>query len=111
MYGERAANSAAEERLRIFEERFDEACDFPELTNITAAAIALFISSIVKPSASLNSGQAGLHESIGDVSEASVNPSSTSFHQYWTAWLKELAIIFPHSWGTSRQRAASKAHL
>ena len=61
MYGERAANSAAEEWLRIFEERFDEACDFPELTNITAAAIALFISSIVKPSASLNSAQAGLH--------------------------------------------------
>jgi hypothetical protein len=52
IYDERAAHSAAEEWLQVFEERLEGSSDLPELTRITAAAIALFVSTIAKPSAS-----------------------------------------------------------
>jgi hypothetical protein len=52
IYGDRAAWSAAEVWLRILEERLEEPGELPELTAITAAAIAFSVSNLVKPSAS-----------------------------------------------------------
>jgi hypothetical protein len=46
-YGGDAAHAAADCWLRIFEERLEESSDFPELTRITAEAIALFVSRLV----------------------------------------------------------------
>jgi hypothetical protein len=43
-YGDDAAHAAADCWLRVFEERLDESSDLPELTKITATAIALFAS-------------------------------------------------------------------
>ena len=43
-HGDDAAHCAAEYWLRLFEERLDRSSDLPELTRITAAAIALFLS-------------------------------------------------------------------
>src|ERR1700740_3274932 len=51
-YGDRAAWSAAEIWLRILEDRLEKPGERPELTAITAAAIAFSISNFVKPSAS-----------------------------------------------------------
>jgi hypothetical protein len=50
-YDERAAHSTAETWLQILEERLEESSDLPDLTSITAAAIALFVSNIVISSA------------------------------------------------------------
>jgi len=52
IYGDRAARTAAEVWLRILEERLEEPGELPELTAITAAAIAFSGSNLVKPSAS-----------------------------------------------------------
>ena len=46
-YGDDAARAAADCWLRIFGERFEGSSDLPELTRITAAAIALFVSRLV----------------------------------------------------------------
>ena len=43
-YGDDAAHAVADCWLRVFEERFEGSSDLPELTRITAAAIALFVS-------------------------------------------------------------------
>jgi hypothetical protein len=43
-YGDDAARAAADCWLRIFGERFEGSSDLPELTRISAAAIALFVS-------------------------------------------------------------------
>ena len=43
-YGDDAAHAAADCWLRVFGERFKGSSDLPELTRITAAAIALFVS-------------------------------------------------------------------
>ena len=43
-YGDDAADAAADCWLRVFEERLEGSSDLPELTRITAAAIALFVS-------------------------------------------------------------------
>jgi hypothetical protein len=43
-YGDDAAHGAAECWLRVFEERLRQSSDLPELTRITAATIALFVS-------------------------------------------------------------------
>ena len=43
-YGDDAAHAVADCWLRVFEERFEGSSDLPELTRITAAAIALFAS-------------------------------------------------------------------
>ena len=43
-YGDDAAHAAADCRLRVFEEQLEGSSDLPELTRITAAAIALFVS-------------------------------------------------------------------
>ena len=43
-YGDDAAHAAADCWLRVFEERLGGASGLPELTRITAAAIALFVS-------------------------------------------------------------------
>jgi hypothetical protein len=45
-YGDRAARSAAEAWLRILEERLEEPAELPELTAITAAAIAFSVSNL-----------------------------------------------------------------
>jgi len=50
-YGDRAARSAAQVWLRILEERREEPGELPELTAITAAAIAFLVSNLAKPSA------------------------------------------------------------
>ena len=50
-YGDDAAQGAAECWLRVFEEQLERSSNLPELTGITAAGIALFISTIAKPSA------------------------------------------------------------
>ena len=42
-YGNDAAHAAAHCWLRVFEERLEGSSDIPDLTRITAAAIALFI--------------------------------------------------------------------
>jgi hypothetical protein len=46
-YGDDAAHAAADCWLRVFEERLEGSSDLPELTRITAAAIALFVSRLV----------------------------------------------------------------
>jgi hypothetical protein len=46
-YGDDAAHAAADCWLRVFEERLEGPSDLPELTRITAAAIALFASRLV----------------------------------------------------------------
>jgi hypothetical protein len=43
-YGDDAARAAADCWLRVFGERFEGSSDLPELTRITAAAVALFVS-------------------------------------------------------------------
>lgn len=43
-YGNDAAHAAADCWLRVFEERLDGSSGLPELTRITATAIALFVS-------------------------------------------------------------------
>lgn len=43
-YGYDAARAAADCWLTVFEERLEGSSDLPELTRITAAAIALFVS-------------------------------------------------------------------
>ena len=43
-YGDDAAHLAADCWLRVFEERLERSSGLPELTRITAAAIALFVS-------------------------------------------------------------------
>ena len=43
-YGDDAAHAAADCWLQVFGERFEGSSDLPELTRITAAAIALFVS-------------------------------------------------------------------
>jgi hypothetical protein len=43
-YGDDAAHAAADCWLRVFEERLQGSSGLPELTRITAAAIALFVS-------------------------------------------------------------------
>jgi len=43
-YGDEAAHVAADCWLRVFEEQLEGSSDLPELTRITAAAIALFVS-------------------------------------------------------------------
>jgi hypothetical protein len=43
-YGNDAAHAAADFWLRVFEERLEGLSGLPELTRITAAAIALFVS-------------------------------------------------------------------
>jgi hypothetical protein len=43
-YGDDAAHGAADCWLRVFEERLEGSSELPELTRITAAAIALFVS-------------------------------------------------------------------
>ena len=43
-YGDGAAHAAADCWLRVFEERLEGSSGLPELTRITAAAIALFVS-------------------------------------------------------------------
>jgi hypothetical protein len=43
-YGDDAAHAAADCWLRVFEERLEGSNGLPELTRITAAAIALFVS-------------------------------------------------------------------
>jgi hypothetical protein len=43
-YGDDAAHAAADCWLRVFEEQVEGSSDLPELTRITAAAIALFVS-------------------------------------------------------------------
>ena len=52
-YNERAAHRAADEWLRIFEQRLEEAGNLPELKRITTAAIVHFVSTIAQPSASV----------------------------------------------------------
>jgi hypothetical protein len=42
-YGDDAAQAATDCWLRVFGERFEGSSDLPELTRITAAAIALFV--------------------------------------------------------------------
>jgi hypothetical protein len=49
VYDERAAQSAAEGCLQVFEDRLEGSGDLPELTGITAAAIALFVSTLARP--------------------------------------------------------------
>ena len=46
-YGDDAAHGAAECWLQVFEERLEGSSDLPELTKITATAIALFVSRLV----------------------------------------------------------------
>lgn len=46
-YGDDAAHAAADCWLRVFEEQLEGSGDRPELTRITAAAIALFVSRVV----------------------------------------------------------------
>ena len=46
-YGDDAARAAADCWLRVFEEQLERSSDLPELTRITAAAIALFVSRLV----------------------------------------------------------------
>jgi hypothetical protein len=46
-YGDDAAHAAADCWLRVFEERLEGSSDLPELTRITAAAIALLVSRLV----------------------------------------------------------------
>jgi hypothetical protein len=46
-YGDDAAHAAADCWLRVFEERLEGSSELPELTRITAAAIALFVSRLV----------------------------------------------------------------
>jgi hypothetical protein len=46
-HGDDAADAAADCWLRVFEERLERSSDLPELTRITAAAIALFVSRLV----------------------------------------------------------------
>ena len=46
-YGNDAAHGAAECWLQVLEERLEGSSDLPELTRITAAAIALFVSRLV----------------------------------------------------------------
>ena len=46
-YGDDAAHSAADCWLRVFEEQLERSSDLPELTRITVAAIALFVSRLV----------------------------------------------------------------
>jgi hypothetical protein len=46
-YGDDAAHAAADCWLRVFEERLEGSSGLPELTRITAAAIALFVSRLV----------------------------------------------------------------
>ena len=60
-YGERAAYGAAEEWLQVFEERLEGASGLPELTRITAAAIALFVTSVAKPATASRSVLATHH--------------------------------------------------
>jgi hypothetical protein len=43
-YGDNAAHAAADYWLRVFKERSEGSSTLPELTRITAAAIALFVS-------------------------------------------------------------------
>ena len=43
-YGSDAAHAAADCWLRVFEERLEGSSHFPELTKLTATAIALFVS-------------------------------------------------------------------
>ena len=45
-YGDDAAHAAADCWLLVFEERLEGPSDIPELTRITAEAIALFVSNI-----------------------------------------------------------------
>jgi hypothetical protein len=52
-YGNEAAHAAANCWLQVFEERLEGSSGLPELTRVTAEAIALFESTIAKPSASL----------------------------------------------------------
>ena len=46
-YGDDAAHAAADCWLRVFEEQLEGSSDLPELTKITATAIALFVSRFV----------------------------------------------------------------
>jgi len=46
-YGDDAAHAATDCWLRVFEEQLERSSDLPELTSITAAAIALFVSRLV----------------------------------------------------------------
>ena len=46
-YGDDAAHSAADCWLRVFEKQLEGSSDLPELTRITAATIALFVSRLV----------------------------------------------------------------
>jgi hypothetical protein len=46
-YGDDAAHAAADCWLRVFEEQLEGSSDLPELTRITAIAIALFVSRLV----------------------------------------------------------------
>ena len=52
-YGNNAAHAAANCWLRVFEERLEGSSGLPELTRITAAAIALFVSNHRQPSTNL----------------------------------------------------------
>jgi hypothetical protein len=45
--GDDAAHAAADCWLRLFEERLEGSSDLPELTRITAASIALFVSRLL----------------------------------------------------------------
>ena len=46
-YGDDAAQAAADCWLQVFEDRLEGSSDLPELTRITSAAIALFVSRLV----------------------------------------------------------------
>ena len=46
-YGDDTARAAADCWLRVFEEQLEGSSDLPELTRITATAIALFVSRLV----------------------------------------------------------------
>lgn len=46
-YGDDAADAAADCWLRVFEEQLEGSSELPELTRITATAIAVFVSQMV----------------------------------------------------------------
>jgi hypothetical protein len=57
-YGDDAAHAAADCWLRVFEERLEGSSGLPELTRITAAAIAFFISNHRQAVYCIHSGKA-----------------------------------------------------
>ena len=80
-YGDDAAHAAADCWLRVFEERLEGSSGLPELTRITATAIALFISKSW-PSRPLAS-RSTLRNDAGSVQKFKGDPPMR-FEEMWT---------------------------